>query len=85
MVLAVGTRGPPGVIGIFVSHYVCISTLGCPEGSVEERWTSSAQKRAGAVFAKVERRTKTPGVRTYRHLFVLAASHSAASSAACVA
>ena len=47
--------------------------------------TSSAQKRAGAVFAKVERRTKTPGVQTHTHLFVLVTSHSAASGAAYVA
>ena len=45
----------------------------------------SRKNRAGAVFAKVERRTKTPGVRAYRHLFVLVTSHSAASGAAYVA
>ena len=45
----------------------------------------SRKKRAGAVFAKVERRTKTPGVRADRHLFVLVTSHSAASGAAYVA
>ena len=40
---------------------MCISTLGWPEGSVEEPWTAFSQKPCGGRFCKAERRHKNAG------------------------